>query len=75
MYANCLIVALAFRATHTNCKLKATIRGKGQNGLFPHFYVILNDSVRIDFRAKYPPLSKLNQLLFDGHLVYKKLKH
>lgn len=72
MYGNCLLVALAFRATHSNCKFRMTFRGKGQGGVFPHFYVVLDDRVRIDFRAKNPPLNVLQQLLFDGKIVVKR---
>ena len=71
MHSNCLIVAMAFRATHEGSRIRATIRGKGAGGLFPHFYTILSNGTKVEYRAKNPPLSKINQLLFDGVVRWK----
>jgi hypothetical protein len=72
MYSNCLVVAIAFRATHKGSRIRATVRGKGENGLFPHFYAVLQDGTRVEFRASNPPLSKLNQVCFGGALRISK---
>ena len=68
--SNCLIVALAYRATHSRSKIRATIRGRGPNGLFPHFYVILDGGQRVEFRSIHRPLSWFRQLLFRGRMIY-----
>lgn len=72
MYCNCLLVSLAFRCTHEGSSIHWTIREKGERGIFPHFYVVLEDGTRIDFRSKVKPLKPVRQILFDGRLVVRK---
>lgn len=70
MISNCLIVALAFRTTHQHSSMRATFAGRGPGGWFPHFYVLLEDGQRVEFRSDIRPLSWIRQLLFKGHMVY-----
>lgn len=73
MISNCLLVAVAFKATHERCRLRATLTGKGPGGVFPHFYVVLGGA-EIHFRSIRKPLPWWGQIAFDGRLVIKRIR-